>query len=323
MWDFETGKALKAMLQTSPFIVFRMVIYFGIALAYALGIGVGAGTGYLVTAFGDEPGSGAAVGGFVGFGAVSAILYWAREYLLYLVKAGHIAVLVKLYDGEDLPEGKGQIDYAQGVVRQRFKEASVLFALDQIIKGVLKAINGLLMTFTSLLPIPALQGLLNFVQKVLNLSLTYVDEIILAYNMRTDTDNPWESGKDALILYAQNYTVMLKNAFFLMLIQYGLALVIFLVIVGPVAALATQLSENAGVWSILIAVIFAWSFKAALLEPFAIAALMQVYFKIVEGQRPDPAWNEKLNVVSEHFRTLKEKSLSWASASTSTSSAKK
>ena len=319
MWDFKTGKALEAMAKTSPFIIFRIIVYFSIALAYALGTGTGAGVGYMVTAFGDEPGSGAGIGGFVAFGAVSAILYWAREYLLYLVKAGHIAVLVKLMDGEVLPRGKGQIDYAQGLVRERFKEASVLFALDQIIKGVLKAVNGLLMTFASLLPIPALQGLLSFVQKVLNLSLTYVDEIILAYNIRSGIENPWEGGKDALILYAQNYKMMLKNAFFLMLIQYGLAFIIFLLIVGPVAALATQLSEGTGTWSILIAVIFAWSFKAALLEPFAIAALMQVYFKTVEGQQPDPEWDEKLSGVSGHFRDLKAKALSWIGASTTPS----
>jgi len=316
MWDFETGKALGAMAKTAPFIVFRMIIYFGIALAYVLGTGTGAGAGYLLTAFADEPGSGAGIGGFVGFGAVSILLYWAREYLLYLVKAGHIAVLVKLMDGEELPQGKGQIDYAQGIVRERFKEASLLFGLDQIIKGVLKAINGLLMTFATLLPIPALQGLLGFVQKVLNLSLTYVDEIILAYNLRTGSDNPWEGSRSALILYAQNYTAMLRNAFFLMLIQYGLAFVIFLLIVGPVAALATQLSEGAGAWSVLIAIVFAWSFKAALLEPFAVAALMQAYFKIIEGQEPNSEWDEKLSGVSDRFRELKDKARSWAGAGT-------
>ncbi len=299
------------MRRTTPFIAFRMIIYFGIGLAYALGIGTGAGTGYLLTAFSDDPGSGAGIGGLAGFGIISVALYWAREYLLYLVKAGHIAVLVKLMDEQPLPGGKGQIDYAQGIVRERFKEASVLFAMDQIIKGVLKAINGLLMTFAFLLPIPAIEGLMRIVQRVLSLSLTYVDEIILAYNLRTGTENPWESSKDALILYAQNYKHMLKNAFFLMLIQYGLTFVIFLLIVGPVAALATQLSENAGGWSVMIAIIFAWSFKAALLEPFAIAALMQVYFKVIEGQQPDAEWDEKLSGLSAGFRDLKDKALAW------------
>ena len=311
MWDFQTGKALSAMKKTAPFIAFRMLVYFGIALAYVLGTGAGAGTGYLVTAFSEDPGSGAGLGGFVGFGLVSAALYWAREYLLYLVKAGHIAVLVKLMDGEELPQGKGQIDYAQGIVRERFKEASLLFAMDQIIKGVLRTINGVLMTFAALLPIPALQGLLKFVQRVLTLSLTYVDEIILAYNLRTGSENPWESSRGALVLYAQNYTAMLRNAFFLLLIQYGLTLIIFLLIVGPVAAVATQMSQEAGGWSVLIAIVLAWSFKAALLEPFAIAALMQAYFKIIEGQQPNAEWDEKLSGLSDRFRELKDRAAEW------------
>lgn len=316
MWDFDTGKVLSAMRATAPFIIFRLVIYFGIGLAYAISTGMGAGLGYALTALAEEPGSGSGVGGLIGFGVVSAILYWAREYLLYLVKAGHIALLVKLMDGEPLPEGKGQIDYAQGIVRQRFMEASSLFLLDQFIKGVLSAVNGLLMTIATWLPIPALEALVRFLQRILNLSLTYVDEIILAYNLRTDSDNPWESSKDALILYAQNYRGMLKNAFFLMLIQYGLAFIIFLIILGPITALATQLSEGAATWSVLIAIVFAWSFKAALLEPFAIAALMQAYFKLIEGQQPNPEWDQKLSGVSDRFCELKEKALAWTSNTT-------
>jgi hypothetical protein len=311
MWDFETGKALAAMRATAPFIALRLLVYFGIGLAYAIGTGAGAGLGYAFTTFAEEPGSGAGIGGILGFGLVSVVLYWAREYLLYLVKAGHIAVLVKVMDGEALPAGKGQIDYAQGVVRERFAEASSLFLLDQIVKGVLRAVNGLLMTIGWLLPIPGLEGLIRIVQRVLALSLTYVDEIILAYNLRTGSTNPWASSQDALILYAQSYKAMLKNALFLMLIQYGLAFAIFLVIVGPVAALATQLSQGLATWSVLIAIVFAWSFKAALLEPFAIAALMQTFFKITEGQQPDPAWDEKLTGLSGRFRELKDKAAGW------------
>ncbi len=316
MWDFETGKALAAMRATAPFIALRLLVYFGVALVYVIGTGAGAGLGYAVTAFGDEPGGGAGIGGILGFGVVSVALYWAREYLLYLVKAGHIAVLVKLMDGEQLPAGKGQIDYAQGVVRERFAEASSLFLMDQIIKGVLGAVNGMLMTIAFLLPIPGLDALMRLVRRALTLSLTYVDEIILAYNLRAQSANPWKSSKDALILYAQNYKAMLKNALFLMLIQYGLALVIFLVIVGPVAALASLLSQGLGAWSVLIAIVFAWSFKAALLEPFAIAALMQAYFKIIEGQQPNPEWDEKLTGLSERFRELKDKAASWVGGAT-------
>ena len=78
-------------------------------------------------------------GGIFGFGLVSLSLYWLREYILYLVKAGHIAVMVHLIDGADVPGGQSQIAYAQQVVHERFAEANVLFVLDQLIKGVDRA----------------------------------------------------------------------------------------------------------------------------------------------------------------------------------------
>lgn len=42
MWDFNIGQALSLMMRTTPFILFRAAVYFGIALAYILVTGVGA-----------------------------------------------------------------------------------------------------------------------------------------------------------------------------------------------------------------------------------------------------------------------------------------
>ena len=108
MWDFNMGQALGAMIKTAPFIIFRIIIYVGIALAYVLAVGVGAGIGYGLGSIGEEPGGWAFGGGLIGFGIVSVALYWAREYLLYLVKAGHVAVLVEHLDGKALPGAEGR-----------------------------------------------------------------------------------------------------------------------------------------------------------------------------------------------------------------------
>ena len=99
-------------------------------------------------------------GGIIGFGIVSAVAYFLREYLLYMVKAGHIAVLVELMEGKELPQGRGQIDHAQKIVRERFAESSVLFGVDQLIKAVLKAFNRVFFTITAFIPIPGVAGAL-------------------------------------------------------------------------------------------------------------------------------------------------------------------
>jgi len=34
---------------------------------------------------------------------------------------------------------------------------------------------------------------------------------------------------------------------------------------------------------------------------------MQVYFRITDGQEPDPEWDARLEQMSSHFRKLKER----------------
>ncbi|GAA3554563.1 hypothetical protein [Marinobacter xestospongiae] len=311
MKDFKMGEVLGLMRQTAPFLIFRFLIYFGITLAYVLATGIGAGLGYFVGHIGDDPSGYGAGGGLIGFGAISGVAYFLREYLLYVVKAGHIAVLVELMEGRELPQGRGQIDYAQEIVRQRFVQASTLFGVDQLIKAVLKTFNKAFFTLSSLIPIPGFQGVANFINTVINLSLTYLDEVILAYNLRTKADNPWRASQTALILYAQNYKVFLKNAFFLAFVIWGMTLVVFLLILAPVAGLVSLFPGTAGPLTVIIALVFAWGVKQAVIEPLGMTALMQIFFNTTEGQEPDPEWDARLNEVSDKFASFRDNALAW------------
>ncbi len=188
MWDFSIGRTLGLMGQTLPFIVFRIIVYFGIAVAYVLVTGVGVGIGWGVGAFGSPDFRAGAMtwGGIIGFVLTAGTIYVLREYLLYVVKAGHIAVMVHLVDGRDVPDGQNQIAYARKIVTQRFAEANILFVVDQLVKGAIRAVTGLTGGISALLPIPGLEGLVRFINTVIRLSLTYVDEIILGYNISID-----------------------------------------------------------------------------------------------------------------------------------------
>jgi hypothetical protein len=313
MMDFKLGEIVSLLLKTMPFLIFRFLIYFGITLAYVLITGVGAGIGYGVGTIGGEPEAGGLYGGLIGFGVAGAIMYFIREYLLYLVKAGHIAVLVELMEGKTLPGGKGQIDYAQGIVRERFAESSILFGVDQLIKGVLKAFNRVFFTITNFLPIPGIQGIAKFINTIVNLSLTYLDEVILAYNMKVRSENPWETSRTALVLYAQNYKAFLKNAFWLAFVIWGLTFLVFLLVLAPVAGLVSLFPGAAGPLALIIAVVFAWGIKRAVIEPVGMTALMQVFFRVTEGQQPNPEWEGKLDGASKKFSKLKEKASEWES----------
>lgn len=311
MWDFEIGRTLGIVLRTWPFVLLRIVVYAAITLVYIVATGGGAGVGYGV---GHILGDGGPVafslwGGIIGFGLVSALLYWLREYTLYLVKAGHIAAMVHLIDGREIPGGQGQIGYAQAIVRERFAEANVLFVLDQLIKGALRVITGLIGGIAAFLPIPGLHGLVRLVNAIIRVSLTYVDEIILGYNIRRQSTTPFETGRQGVVLYAQNARTMLKNAAWLSVMMWALGSSIFLLTLAPAAAILYAMPGQLAGWGFVLAIIFAWAFISALVEPFVIAALMQVYFRAIEGQVPDPEWDRRLEETSRHFHELKDRAI--------------
>jgi hypothetical protein len=309
MWDFSIGQTLGLLARTYPFILLRMAVYFGITIAYLIATGGGAAIGYGIGHVGDDPTAFSVWGGIAGFAIVSVGVYWIREYLLYILKAGHIAVMVEMMQGRQLPSGQGQIGHAREVVTARFGEANLLFVLDQLIKGVIRAITGLVGGVAMVLPIPGLDALLRFFNTIVRISLTYVDEIILGYNIRQGSTNPWETSRQALVLYAQNGKRMVKNAIWLTLMLYVLAFLIFLVMLAPMATLFYVLPGHVAGWSFVAAIVFAWAVKAAVLEPFAIAALMAVYFEAIEGQVPNPDWDRKLSEVSTKFREIKDRAL--------------
>ncbi|HXK54878.1 MAG TPA: hypothetical protein PK405_09350 [Hyphomicrobiales bacterium] len=314
MWDFDTGLSLAALRRTMPFILLRMAVYFGITVAYVAATGLGAGIGWTFGVFGSDDFQATTTfwGGAFGIGGVSLALYWLREYILYMVKAAHIAVLVGVLDGTEPPAGRGQLEHGAAIVKDRFAEANVLFVLDRAIKAVVRMVSGLIGFVSDFLPIPGIQALARFADAVLRVAVTYVDEIILAYNIRVRSDNPWDTSKDALILYAQNSGLILKNAVWLAVFMYLAAFIIFLVMIAPAAALLYVLPGDWSSFGFVLALVFAWSLKQAILEPFAITCLMQVYFKAIEGQQPDPVWDERLSAASGRFREMKERAIDWA-----------
>ena len=318
MWDFSISDAFGLMRRTAPFVIFRVIVYFGISAAFILATGTGAGIGWGVGAFGDDAFRNNTVfyGGLAGFSITAGVLFFLRDYILYIVKAGHIAVMVELMQGGTIPAGRAQIIYARDVVTQRFGQASALFALDQLIKGVVGAVTGLMQGILMFLPIPGLDRIMGLVRAYLKLAVGLVDEVILAHAIRTRSNNPWTSAQEALVLYAQNARPMLINAAWLTLIVYGLSFVVFLLMLAPAAAVVYLLP---GAWSaggFVFAILFAWAVKAALIEPFAIACLLQVFFKVTEGQTPNPEWQAKLTAASDKFKKLGERGLAWVGART-------
>ena len=314
MWNFSIAKALGLMIRTLPFLVFRALVYFAVAAAMVLATGAGAGIGYGIGLAGDDAFQTTSTfwGGLAGFGLTAGVIFFLRDSLLYLVKAGQIAVMVDYLDGRPLPFGRGQIAHARAVVTERFGQATALFALDRLVRGVIGFVTGLVEGALTLLPVPGLGPLMGAIRAWLRVSVGLVDEVILAHAIRTRSENAWEAAHDALVLYAQNGRAMLANAALVTLISWGLAIAVFLLALGPAAALAWLLPGQSGAAVYALALIFAWAVKAALIEPFALACMLQVFANVTAGQEPLPEWRGRLTQMSDKFRRLGEQAIGWA-----------
>jgi hypothetical protein len=313
MWDFSIAKALGLMIRTAPFILFRVVVYFGIAAALIVVTGTGAGVGYGVGLFGNDDfrATSTVWGGFAGFGLTAGVVFFLRDYILYLVKAGHIAVMVEYLESRPVPKGQGQIAFARAAVTERFGQASALFALDQLVKGVISIVTGLIEGLLTILPIPGVDRMMGVVRAYLRLAIGLMDEVILAHAYRTRPENAWEAAHDGLVLYAQNARPMLASAAWLTLITWGLAAAVFFLMLAPAAAVVWLLPGESSAATFVFAAVFAWAVKAAVIEPFALACMLQVFFKVTEGQIPQPEWRGRLTQVSTKFRQLGEKAVGW------------
>lgn len=316
MWDFSVIGAMRLMADTLPFVGLRVAVYGGIAAGYMLATGVGAAMGDGVGAFaGWSAGAGgwantALCGGAIGFGLFGMFMCRLRGNVLYRVKAGHIAILVERVDGKALPAGKPQIRHAAALVRGHFAEASTLYVVDKVIRGVVTSISAMVRGMPSILPLPGRQQLAGVVRFFLRIAVGFVDQLILARIMRVGAANPWQSAQESLILYGQNSPIMSKNAAWLALLIYMTCLLLFLILLVPAAGVAYLILGASTAGGYALALLFTWSIKAALIEPLAIICLMQVYFGAIEGQRPDPEWGARLEQMSDKFRQLKARA--WA-----------
>lgn len=306
MWDFSFKTSLIIIMKTWPFLVMRAIVYGVFVLIFcgliASGAIIGHEMGPALTNFGGT--QSAIFGALGGFGLAGLVIRILREYSLYLVKAGHIAIMGDMLAGKKVESGFAQLSQGADAVRSNFAETSTLFVFDQLIKGVLKVIDKFMRTAGSF--IPFLAPIIGILQTIVNSALTYIDEMILAHIMRNRPANPWRAGADALVIYMQNGKMMFKNAFwlacFVAIMEIAiLAVVIFLVPMpelvfgGEDASLIIRIFTGMAVILVSALIFF---------EPFAVCTMLQVFNKVAD-QNPDPDMEAWLADKSEAFRELR------------------
>lgn len=305
--NLHIGHAMRIVFQTSPYLVYRALVYGTICGAVAVLLLFLALIGYIF-------GSGAA--GVMLIIALAAGGFGARllrEYILYLLRAGHVAVITEIIERGKFPEGTSQTEWGSEKVKAYFKEISVLALIDQMIKGVIRVLNRTIFNVLNILPVPGMDGAKKVIQKIVDFSITYIDESVLAYTFKTENENVYDAAKSGIILYCQAWKGLLKNAVALTVLCYAFTILSALVFLIPLGAIALMLPET---WAFakfalfILALFMGFSLKWIVFDPIACTATIITFLKETENMTPDPAWEERIENVSAKFRELKAKAAS-------------
>ena len=309
MWDVSSAAAGALILRTFPFMLLRAAVYFGVAAAFVVAAGGGAGIGWSIGALAGTQGRvpGAFWGAIGGLAFIGLMLWWLREYLLYLVEASHGAAMAIAIERSP-PPGQSRIPTAMTAVQRRFRDVEVLFSAERLVQGTIGRLVAVLDTFDSMLP-AGISVPRNLSDVILPKVLGFVGKVLLAHAVRGSAREPWPSLQDALVLLAQNHGILMRNAVFLAAGSFATSIAVFFFALIPAAALAQAYPGGSGLIAILLALVFAWSIKQALIEPVVVAAFLDLYTRVTQGQSAEPDWDTKLVETSEQFREIKARAM--------------
>jgi hypothetical protein len=237
---------------------------------------------------------------------------FAVRYLLYLIKAAHIAVLTELITTGSINNGnEGMFQYGKRIVTERFGEVNVMFGLDMLIDGIVGAFNRTLNWIANLLPIPGLDSLMGVVNAVLRASTTYIDETIFSYNLARGDENVFRSSKDGLIYYAQNAKEILKTGLWVVVADKVFSFSIWVVMCLPAYLLAGLMPGYASWATLVFAILFAANVRSAVLRPLFLTMVMVKFHAVVRNQSIDLVWDGRLSSASSKFGELTQKAQQW------------
>lgn len=296
-------KATQLVEKTLPCTLKKFWVWFGVCFAFLACTLVGAGIGLIVYAFGLEISILAWVFSSAGFLICGYFLMKLRGSIFVPLRAGHVKVLLEqMKKGAEL-DRKQQIQLSENTATYHFGSVVKLAALERSIRGVLTAI------YSNRLQIKRFSFGNPYCERVLKLLVgimtASIAEVILAYAIRATKEKPVVSCKKALALYYQEVDAFTKPLWVMNLFT-GLGWMFFIfMMLFPINWLTGMLPFSFGIWNVIFAMVFAWNFKAVILETISVAAFIPVFFETVDGKELDPETPSALAELSTDFANMK------------------
>lgn len=311
---------MKLIRKTMPFIITRILIYGLFGLISLIFLGIMIGIGFLILKLFGESGGAFIFVMIAALGVIYAGLRFLERYVLYMVKMGHVSVIVELLRKGKVPEGKGMVAYGKEQVTENFGASNVAFLVDKMVHAAVRQIQRWIMRVGNLFKfIPGSQNIIGIINAIMSVSLNYIDEAIMSYiflrKSEKHEESVWKSASDGVVLYAQSWKGILKSATISVAFIYLFNIILFLILVFPLMFLSKIISAGTpGLGSLLgfIAIVGAYVLttviKRALIDPIVTIIMIRSYQMSIQGLEPAMDLQQRLLGISSRFRQLFDKS---------------
>lgn len=311
---------MKLFRKTLPFFISRVVIYGIFGLVALLFLGIMVGIGYLLVKMLGESSGAFIIVMIIAFGVVYGGLRFIERYVLYMVKIGHISVIVELLSTGKIPDGKGQVAYGKDQVTKNFGTANVAFVLDNMVHAAVRQIQRWIIRVGNMFSfIPGSKNIIGIINAIMSVSLNYIDEAIVSYifvrKNAGRSESVWKSASDGVVLYAQSWKSILKTAAGAVVFIYAFNILVFLLFAFPLMFVSKLLSANTpdigfffGALALIGAYVITTVLKRAFIDPIVTIAMIRSYQMSIRNIEPKMDLHNKLLGVSSNFKKLVKKS---------------
>lgn len=286
--------------KSMPFCMAKLGLGAATLLIDAILLAIIMGIGWL---FGD---TGLVIGFVIWCAAIPVVRFALMHYVGYLVKAGHIAVIAQACKTGQFPDN--QVDYGKKMVKERFVTSNIYFAIDKLVSTAVKQIQrGIEKVAGALDFIPGMNAIAGVAKFFVEISLGYVDECCLGWTFYNAEQGAFKSAADGVVIYAQNWKSLLKNAALTMLkVVIGLILMVIAVFV-PIGLLFRLFNWN-GLIAFVLACLIAWVVKFAFVDSYIMCQMMATYMQVAPNTVITFDLYSKLSGMSQSFKELFNKS---------------
>ena len=285
--------------KTRPFCMAKLALGGATVLLSLILFAILMGIGWL---FGD---GGILITFIIWVAGTGVIRFALMHYLGYLVKAGHIAVIAEAMKTGKIP--KDQVNYGKRLVAERFATSNIYFAVDKLVTGAVKQIQkGIDKVGNKLDFIPGMEAVTGLAKFFVDISLGYIDECCFGWTFYNPQQGAFKSAADGVVIYAQNWKVLLKDAAKTML-KVVLGLIVMVIVVFIPVGLIFKLLKWSGLVAFLLACLIAWVIKFAFVDSYIMCQMMVSYMQVALTTVITFDLYSKLSGLSSSFKELWKK----------------